>query len=137
MYRKLAFGLAALLVVAGIAFGSYRAGWWPGADADRQSAVFEQSRVDDLRSDVTAATAVSTDMAAAAPAGQEVLRQQGNEVTTHACEISNEIHPLPADLSAFVQANCANGEVSPSSEFAVSTGGAGATPSNDPDPGAN
>jgi hypothetical protein len=135
MYRKLAFGLAALLVVAGVAFGSYRAGWWPGTDTDNQAAMFEQSRVDDLRADVSAATTVSTDMATASPAGKEVLRQQGNAVTTHACSISGEIHPLPADLGAFVRANCAEGEVAPTSEFAVGTGGA--APSNDPDPGAN
>jgi hypothetical protein len=97
--------------------------------------LFEQSRVDDLRADVSAATTAGTDMAAASPAGKEILRQQGNAVTAHACAISSQIHPLPADLGAFIQANCADGQVSPTSEFADSTGGA--TPSNDPDPGAN
>jgi hypothetical protein len=135
MYRKLAFGLAALLVVAGIAVGSYLGGWWPGAGADSQGALFEQSRVDDLRADVSAASTASTDMAAASPASKEILRQQGNAVTAHACAISSQIHPLPADLGAFIQANCADGQVSATSQFADSTGGA--TPSNDPDPGAN
>jgi hypothetical protein len=135
MYRKLAFGLAALLIVTGIAVASYLGGWWPGANADSQGALFEQSRVDDLRADVSAATTAGTDMAAASPAGKEILRQQGNAVTAHACAISSQIHPLPADLGAFIQANCADGQVSPTSEFADSTGGA--TPSNDPDPGAN
>jgi hypothetical protein len=135
MYRKLALGLAVLLIVAGIAVGSYLGGWWPGANADSQGALFEQSRVDDLRADVSAATTASTDMAAANPASKEILRQQGNAVTAHACSISSQIHPVPADLGAFIQANCADGQVSPTSEFADSTGGA--TPSNDPDPGAN
>jgi hypothetical protein len=135
MSRHLAIGLATVLIVAGVAFASYRAGVVPGTSVAAHGSSFEQSRIDELRGDLGTAQAIGKDMTAASPAAKETLRQQGHDVTAQACTISGEIHQLPPDLADFVHLNCADGEVVPGSEFARSTDGG--TPSNDPDPGAN
>ena len=137
MSRALVISLASVagvLLVAGILFGTYRAGWLPGLSPTSQGSTFQQSRIDELRADQSAASTASTDMAKASPAGKEVLRQQGHDVVAQACTISGEIHQLPSDLTDFVHRNCAEGEVAPNSEFATAADGGTVS---DPDPGAS
>lgn len=137
MPRSLAIGLAALVVLAGVAFGTYRAGWWPGTSSVAQGDTFEQSRIDELRGDLSTVGTITTDMARSNDAGKEVLREQGHDVTAQACTISSEIHQLPSELSDFVQHNCTDGQVAAASQFADSTSNGGAAPSTEFDPGAN
>jgi hypothetical protein len=137
MPRSLAIGLAALVVLAGVAFGTYRAGWWPGTTSVASDDTYQQSRIDELRGDQSTVGTITTDMAAASDAGKEVLRQQGRDVTAQACTISSEVRQLPSDLTDFVQHNCSDGQIAAASEFAVSPSNGGAAPSTDPDPGAS
>ena len=134
MPRALVISLTGVLLVAGILFGSYRAGWLPGLSPATRGDTFQQSRIDELRGDQSAATTASADMAKASPAAKEVLRRQGHDVVAQACTINGEIHQLPSDLVDFVHRNCAEGHVAPGSEFATAADGGTVS---DPDPGAS
>ena len=126
-------GLAGVLLLAGVLFGSYRAGWLPGLSPASPGSTYQQSRIDELRADQSSADTASADMAKADPAAKEVLRQEGHDVVAQACTITGDVHQLPADLTDFVHRNCAEGQVAPGSEFATAADGATVS---DPDPGA-
>ncbi len=123
MPRQVVIGLAAVLVVAGIAFGSYRAGWWPGSNpAPQPGASFEQSSIIELQQDASTAAAISKAMAAGTDAERDGYRKQGHDVVAQACTVVGLIRQVPSDLTDFVHASCLNGQVAPTSEFAAVPG---------------
>jgi hypothetical protein len=123
MPRPVVIGLAALLVVVGIAFGSYRAGWWPGSNPSPQpGATFEQSSIIELQQDAGTASAISKAMAAGTDAERDGYRKQGHDVVAQACTVVGLIRQVPSDLTDFVHTSCLNGQVAPTSEFATAPG---------------
>jgi hypothetical protein len=124
MPRRVVIGLAAVLLVVGVAFGSYLAGWWPGTSsaAAQPGQTFEQSSIVELQQDAGTAAAISKAMAASTDAERDGYREQGHDVVAQACGVAGLIHQIPPDLTDFVHTSCVNGTVSPTSEFATAPG---------------
>ena len=134
MTRRVVIGLAAVLLVVAVAFGSYLAGWWPGTNSAAaqpgQTEDFEQSSIIELQQDASTAAAISKAMAAGTPAERDGYLEQGHDVVSQACGVAGLIHQIPPDLTDFVHTSCVNGTISPTSEFAKAPGaGADVAPS--------
>jgi len=124
-----------VVLLGGAGLFSYRAGllpaWFPGSKAVAASDPFEQSRIEDVRDAVDTVAKVDRALSSATPDGRQILLHQGHDVVAAACTEAGQVTRMPGDLATFVQHNCANGEVAPGSEFALTTGS-----NHDPDPGA-
>lgn len=120
-------GLFFLLVLSGLIFIGWHAGWWfTSQNANREAHVIRQgySNQQTLREQVAAKLGDITDLTVKIDQSQQgdaalvaPLKAQRLAVAAIACRDIAEVtgDPLPADQQAWAKANCAYGSVSPNS----------------------